>query len=138
IVTSNAPLTYPKDLSTDLFAVIDAGFARNPFGRPTVNQLLNYTVFACLIDQQQLNTMCLEENNPLLISSSMPATAFSVTKMYENIDKSLKCQLNLMKYNRKSSFKDQKLLKIFRWNKINSSVNHKKMVVVGEVENEQN
>ncbi|CAH8298046.1 unnamed protein product, partial [Schistosoma turkestanicum] len=146
IATSNAPPTYPKDLSTDLITVLDDCFARNPSDRPTANQLLNYAVFARLIHQQQsmTTTTTLEENNSSIISSSVPTTTTTtttnvnvVTEMYKNTGKSsLKSQLNSIKSNRKSSFNYQRLLKTFQSNKINSSVNHKKVIVVEEVENE--
>lgn len=135
IATSNSPPTYPKDLTTDLIAVLDACFARNPSDRPTANQLLTFNVFARLISQQQSVT-ALEQTKHGLISSSV-RTSPNAIKTHKNSDKSLKCQINSMKFSTKSSFNYQRLFKTFQSSKISSTLNDKNVTVVEEAENEE-
>uniref|UniRef100_A0A3Q0KFS2 Protein kinase n=1 Tax=Schistosoma mansoni TaxID=6183 RepID=A0A3Q0KFS2_SCHMA len=135
IATSNSPPTYPKDLTTDLIAVLDACFARNPSDRPTANQLLTYNVFARLISQQQSVT-ALEQGKQASILSSV-STSPNAMKTLKNTDKSVKCQINSMKSSTKSSFSYQRLFKTFQSSKISSTMNDKKVIVVEEAENEE-
>ncbi|KAK4470451.1 hypothetical protein MN116_005619 [Schistosoma mekongi] len=129
IATSNSPPTYPKGLTTDLIAVLDACFARNPSDRPTANQLLAYNAFSRLVSQQSVTSL-----GEMKVSvQTSPNTA----ETCKTVDKSLKCQTNSTKFNATSSFNYQRLFKTFQSNKIDSSFSHKKVVVLEEEEGEE-